>query len=54
VNNIAAEFSGTIEKKDNKKDLEWRTWIVEKRLEHALVKGITNCFTHGVVASKGK
>jgi 5-methyltetrahydrofolate--homocysteine methyltransferase len=39
--NIAAEFSGTIEKTDNKKDLEWRTWIVEKRLEHALVKGIT-------------
>ncbi len=23
------------------KDLEWRTWPVEKRLEHALVKGIT-------------
>ena len=22
-------------------DLEWRTWPVEKRLEHALVKGIT-------------
>ncbi|CAB5495675.1 methionine synthase [Bathymodiolus thermophilus thioautotrophic gill symbiont] len=38
---IAAEFSGTVEKTDNKKDLEWRTWTVEKRLEHALVKGIT-------------
>ncbi len=24
------------------KDLEWRTWPVEKRLEHALVKGITD------------
>ena len=38
---IAGEFSGALEKKDNKKDLEWRTWSVEKRLEHALVKGIT-------------
>ena len=38
---IAAKFSGTAEKKDNKKDLEWRAWAVEKRLEHALVKGIT-------------
>ncbi len=38
---IAAQFSGTLEKKDNRKDLEWRTWAVEKRLEHALVKGIT-------------
>ncbi|KAG1682822.1 Methionine synthase [Nymphon striatum] len=26
--------------KENKKDLEWRTWPVGKRLEHALVKGI--------------
>ncbi|WP_026596328.1 methionine synthase [Methylohalobius crimeensis] len=25
-----------------KEDLEWRTWPVEKRLEHALVKGITD------------
>lgn len=38
---IAAKFSTTGEQKDNKKDLEWRTWTVEKRLEHALVKGIT-------------
>ena len=29
---------GTVEKKQ---DLEWRTWAVEKRLEHSLVKGIT-------------
>ena len=26
--------------KDRKQDLEWRNWPVEKRLEHALVKGI--------------
>jgi 5-methyltetrahydrofolate--homocysteine methyltransferase len=38
---IAAQFSGSLEQKDNSKDLEWRTWAVEKRLEHALVKGIT-------------
>ncbi|MBW5289223.1 MAG: 5-methyltetrahydrofolate--homocysteine methyltransferase [Candidatus Ruthia sp. Apha_13_S6] len=38
--NIAAQFSGSLEQKDNSKDLEWRTWAVEKRLEHALVKGI--------------
>ncbi len=38
---IAEEFSGNLVKKDNSKDLEWRTWAVEKRLEHSLVKGIT-------------
>jgi len=27
--------------KENKQDLEWRSWPVIKRLEHALVKGIT-------------
>ncbi len=38
---IAPNFSGSGETKDNKKDLEWRSWAVEKRLEHSLVKGIT-------------
>ena len=38
---IAGKFSGTGEQKENKKDLEWRSWDVEKRLEHSLVKGIT-------------
>ncbi|MCG7498492.1 methionine synthase [Vibrio sp. Of7-15] len=28
-------------KEDDKSALEWRTWSVEKRLEHSLVKGIT-------------
>ncbi len=28
-------------KQDDASALEWRTWAVEKRLEHALVKGIT-------------
>lgn len=38
---IAGEFSGELAKKDNSKDLEWRSWSVEKRLQHSLVKGIT-------------
>lgn len=38
---IAVKFSGTGEQKENPRDLEWRTWDVEKRLQHALVKGIT-------------
>lgn len=38
---IAEEFSGELAKKDNSKDLEWRTWSVEKRLEYSLVKGIS-------------
>ncbi len=37
---IAPKFSGqSVEAK--KEDLQWRSWSVEKRLEHALVKGIT-------------
>jgi 5-methyltetrahydrofolate--homocysteine methyltransferase len=39
------DFAETVKnsgkKKDDTKVLEWRTWDVEKRLEHALVKGIT-------------
>ena len=26
--------------RERKQDLEWRSWPVEKRLEHALVKGV--------------
>ena len=37
---IAEEFSGTTETK-KKETLEWRSYPLEKRLEHALVKGIT-------------
>ncbi len=36
---IAAGFQG--EKRSEKQQLEWREWPVSKRLEHALVKGIT-------------
>jgi len=37
---IAEEYSGV--KKTQKKDLSWRKTSVEERLEHALVKGITD------------
>ncbi|MDV5170964.1 methionine synthase [Photobacterium rosenbergii] len=39
---IAAEYANKgVGKEDDASALEWRTWPVEKRLEHALVKGIT-------------
>ncbi|KZN65771.1 5-methyltetrahydrofolate--homocysteine methyltransferase [Pseudoalteromonas luteoviolacea CPMOR-1] len=37
---IAPKYSGMAQA-EKKEDLEWRTWPVAKRLEHALVKGIT-------------
>ncbi|MGK0269619.1 MAG: 5-methyltetrahydrofolate--homocysteine methyltransferase [Cocleimonas sp.] len=37
---IAPNYVGDGSQKESKQDLEWRTWPVEKRLEHALVKGI--------------
>lgn len=39
---IAAEYAGKdVGKEEDASALEWRTWPVEKRLEHALVKGLT-------------
>ncbi|WP_435433595.1 methionine synthase [Vibrio tapetis] len=39
---IASEYANTgVGKEDDPAALEWRTWPVEKRMEHALVKGIT-------------
>jgi len=37
---IAEKYRGDGKKVEVKEDLEWRSWPVEKRLEHALVKGI--------------
>ena len=37
---IAPNYVGDGSQKENKQDLEWRSWPVGKRLEHALVKGI--------------
>jgi len=40
---IADKYRGDGSKAvEKKEDLEWRDWQVEKRLEHALVKGITD------------
>ncbi|MBU1722686.1 MAG: methionine synthase [Gammaproteobacteria bacterium] len=37
---IADKYKGDGKTEAKKEDLEWRSWPVEKRLEHALVKGI--------------
>lgn len=39
---IAEKYRGDGKKVEVKEDLEWRSWPVEKRLEHALVKGVTD------------
>ncbi|MFN3318372.1 MAG: methionine synthase [Allorhizobium sp.] len=38
---IAERYRGTGEAKARTQDMSWREWLVEKRLEHALVNGIT-------------
>ncbi|QQM32287.1 methionine synthase [Martelella lutilitoris] len=38
---IAERYRGTGKAEERKQDLAWREWPVEKRLEHALVNGIT-------------
>ncbi|MFN4206777.1 MAG: methionine synthase [Agrobacterium albertimagni] len=38
---IAERYRGTGEAKTRTQDMTWREWPVEKRLEHALVNGIT-------------
>ena len=38
---LAENYRGKGGKKDDQDNLEWRDWTVEKRMEHALVKGIT-------------
>lgn len=37
---LAEQYRGQGEVSSNEKDLEWRSWPVEQRLEHSLVKGI--------------
>ncbi|SDL00146.1 methionine synthase (B12-dependent) [Modicisalibacter muralis] len=39
---IAEKYKGEGGGEAKKEDLEWRSWAVEKRIEHALVKGITS------------
>ncbi|GHC26724.1 methionine synthase [Aidingimonas halophila] len=38
---IADNYKGDGSSANKQEDLEWRSWEVEKRIEHALVKGIT-------------
>jgi 5-methyltetrahydrofolate--homocysteine methyltransferase len=38
---IAEKYRGDGSQQESTQDLEWRSWEVNKRLEHALVKGIT-------------
>ncbi len=38
---LAEKYRAVGDVSGSEKDLEWRTWPVEQRLEHALVKGIT-------------
>ncbi|MDQ0321970.1 5-methyltetrahydrofolate--homocysteine methyltransferase [Pararhizobium capsulatum DSM 1112] len=38
---LAERFKGAAGKEAKERDLKWREWSVEKRLEHALVNGIT-------------
>ncbi|WP_104204191.1 methionine synthase [Billgrantia saliphila] len=38
---LAEKYKGDGSSAAKKEDLEWRSWEVEKRIEHALVKGIT-------------
>jgi 5-methyltetrahydrofolate--homocysteine methyltransferase len=38
---LAERFKGAAGKEAKERDLSWREWPVEKRLEHALVNGIT-------------
>ncbi|RKR06207.1 methionine synthase (B12-dependent) [Kushneria sinocarnis] len=42
---IAEQYRGDGSSGSKKEDLEWRSWEVEKRIEHALVKGITQYIT---------
>ncbi|WP_347332828.1 methionine synthase [Marinimicrobium locisalis] len=38
---IAEKYKGDGSTGETKEDLEWRSWPVDKRIEHSLVKGIT-------------
>ncbi len=38
---VAGDYAGSGGPAESKQDLAWRDWSVEKRLSHALVKGIT-------------
>ena len=49
---IAPRYSGQGGGPDRKEDLEWRSWPVGKRLEHALVKGVTEFIEEDTEAAR--
>ncbi|MES1929194.1 B12-dependent methionine synthase [Salinisphaera dokdonensis CL-ES53] len=51
---LAEEYRGKGKKKDSKEDLAWRDFEVNKRLEHALVKGIDSYVTEDTEEARQK
>lgn len=51
---IAPKYKGDGKAEEKKEDLEWRSWPVEKRLEHALVKGIDAFVDEDTEAARAK
>ncbi len=49
---LAPRFAGDGGSADKKEDLEWRSWPVGKRLEHALIKGITEYIDEDTEAAR--
>jgi len=49
---IADKYKGDGSTGEKKEDLEWRSWPVEKRLEHSLVKGISTFIIEDTEAAR--
>ena len=49
---LAEQYRGDGTGEKSKKDLEWRSWEVNKRLQHSLVKGITEFIDEDVEESR--
>ena len=49
---IAEKYRGDGKALEKKEDLAWREWPVGKRLEHALVKGITDFIDEDTEAAR--
>ncbi|GAB3107148.1 methionine synthase [Aestuariicella hydrocarbonica] len=49
---IADKFRGDGSTGEKKEDLEWRSWDVNKRMEHALVKGISTYIVEDTEAAR--
>jgi len=51
---IAAKYKGDGAAAEKPEDQEWRSWAVEKRLEHSLVKGITDFIDEDTEAARAQ